>query len=78
MPIYEYTCAKCHHEFELLVRGGDVPECPRCRGRELAKRWSVPAAHAGRAADLPMGAEGTPRCGAPACGSGCQWTMPGN
>ena len=30
MPIYEYKCPKCSTEFEELVFGGDIPECPAC------------------------------------------------
>jgi putative FmdB family regulatory protein len=41
MPIYEYACRKCGHEFETLVRSGSVPECPSCHATELAKKLSV-------------------------------------
>jgi len=30
MPIYEYRCPKCSAEFEELVFGDDIPECPTC------------------------------------------------
>jgi putative FmdB family regulatory protein len=30
MPIYEYRCPKCSAEFEELVFGDDIPECPEC------------------------------------------------
>jgi len=41
MPIYEYACRKCGHEFETLVRSGNVPDCPSCRSTELEKKLSV-------------------------------------
>jgi len=41
MPIYEYECRSCHHEFEQLVRTGDTPECPQCHGRELDRLLSM-------------------------------------
>ena len=41
MPIYEYACTRCGHEFETLVRSGAVPDCPSCHSTELAKRLSV-------------------------------------
>jgi putative FmdB family regulatory protein len=41
MPIYEYACSKCGHEFETLVRNGSVPDCPSCHSTELAKKLSV-------------------------------------
>ena len=44
MPIFEYACRKCGHEFETLVRpGSDAPSCPSCHGTELEKLLSIPA-----------------------------------
>lgn len=43
MPIFEYACNACRHEFETLVRTGDVPACPRCASGELTKLLSLPA-----------------------------------
>lgn len=43
MPIFEYSCDACHHEFETLVRAGDVPSCPKCAGQALTKQLSLPA-----------------------------------
>ena len=40
MPLYEYTCLKCSHEFEALVRTGDVPACPECGSEKLEKLLS--------------------------------------
>ena len=65
MPIYEYTCPKCEHDFELLVRGSDPPACPTCGSRHLERLLSVPAAHTG------TGSQGLPICQAdsgPPCG----------
>ncbi len=32
MPLYEYRCTKCHHEFEQFQQvGASAPACPRCR-----------------------------------------------
>ena len=41
MPIFEYECRACGHEFEQLVRAGDIPACPSCTGRDLEKRLSL-------------------------------------
>ena len=49
MPLYEYSCKACAHQFEVLVRNGDRPECPACHGSELERRFSVFAAHTGAA-----------------------------
>lgn len=41
MPIYEYACRSCGHEFETLVRGAEAPSCARCASPELEKKLSV-------------------------------------
>jgi putative FmdB family regulatory protein len=75
MPIYEYACESCGHEFEYLVRGSENPVCPECRGsKQLTKRFSVPAAHTGGSKSLPT-CDTPPQagCGLPQCGmGGCQ------
>ena len=40
MPLYAYVCDACAAEFELLVRGSDVPTCPTCGGEKLQQRIS--------------------------------------
>lgn len=44
MPIYEYQCLDCKHEFETMQKASDPPEkkCPKCGGR-LSKVISAPA-----------------------------------
>ena len=39
MPIYEYLCEKCSHEFEREQRITDDPvkTCPKCRSRRVKK-----------------------------------------
>ena len=41
MPIFEYVCEKCDHEFEALVYGSEKPECPKCHGKKLTAQLSV-------------------------------------
>lgn len=44
MPIFEYGCSSCGHEFELLLRRSSEPaRCPSCGSDDLAKRFSLPA-----------------------------------
>lgn len=43
MPIYEYSCKGCGHQFELLVLKGTTPACPSCQGQDLEKQISTPA-----------------------------------
>lgn len=41
MPIYEYRCKACAHEFEALVRPQNPePECPECHAKDLEKLLS--------------------------------------
>ncbi len=39
MPIYEYACDKCSHEFEVEQRITDDPlkTCPECRSRKVRR-----------------------------------------
>ncbi|HZM58394.1 MAG TPA: zinc ribbon domain-containing protein [Vicinamibacterales bacterium] len=65
MPLFEYACKECDHEFETLVRGNVEPECPSCHSKDLQRRLSVFAAHTagGSSTDTPIGACGA--CGDP-------------
>jgi putative FmdB family regulatory protein len=45
MPIYEYRCDACGHQFERLVRptsepSPDTADCPACGGRPLQQLLS--------------------------------------
>jgi putative FmdB family regulatory protein len=42
MPIYEYVCKSCGHEFEKLVRGGKTPACTSCGVAEVERLFSLP------------------------------------
>jgi putative FmdB family regulatory protein len=39
MPVYEYACGKCGHEFEAEQRIIEAPlkTCPRCHARKLKR-----------------------------------------
>jgi len=67
MPLYEYACEECRHEFEALVFHGDEPECPQCRSRRLERRLSVPARPQ---AEAPPPMSGC-RSDGPPCGPAC-------
>ena len=44
MPIYEYRCPNCSHEFEELVGISEPPpECPACGGKEVTRLLSTPS-----------------------------------
>ena len=66
MPIFEYICQECQHEFEALVFGKDKAACPKCQSKKLAAQLSVFAvsAKSGAAPSLqagPCGSCGDPR-----------------
>jgi putative FmdB family regulatory protein len=44
MPIYEYECKKCHHQFEKIQKFSDPhpKKCPKCGG-QLELVISAPA-----------------------------------
>ena len=43
MPIYEYRCSSCGHDFEQLVQKNSTPACPQCKSTELNRQISIPA-----------------------------------
>ena len=74
MPIYEYKCGACGHQFEHLARAGVTPACPKCQGQDLEKLLSVFAVNTGGSspsasipADSPCASCGVPG-GPGACG----------
>ena len=40
MPIYEYLCENCGHEFETLQKLSEAPlrDCPKCSAPQLVKK----------------------------------------
>jgi putative FmdB family regulatory protein len=76
MPIFEYVCKECQHEFEALVFGKQKAECPKCQSKKLEPQLSVFAVSAKSASSSqpslsagpagPCGSCGDPR-GAGAC-----------
>ena len=71
MPIYEFHCAKCERDSEILVRSANWKgtACPHCHSAKLEKKFSTFASSvAGQSGDMPA-CSGTPKsCGR--CGTG--------
>jgi putative FmdB family regulatory protein len=40
MPMYDFRCRTCGHDFEALVRSQDRPACPSCHGHDLEQLLS--------------------------------------
>jgi putative FmdB family regulatory protein len=41
MPIYEYHCENCGQDFEYLVFGTKVPNCPSCDSNKVNRLMSA-------------------------------------
>ncbi len=64
MPIYEYKCADCSHEFEELMSSSDAKiACPKCKSEKTQKQFSVVAA------PVVGGSSAGPNCGQASCPS---------
>jgi len=62
MPVYEFRCKKCDHEFEVIMGMNDdhSSPCPMCESSKTVRVFSPPVIrlrseqwHAGRAAGAP-------------------------
>ncbi|MHC4698009.1 MAG: FmdB family zinc ribbon protein [Planctomycetota bacterium] len=50
MPIYEYVCTVCKHDFENLARSmteRKPPPCPACKNNAVVRKLSVFSAREG-------------------------------
>lgn len=68
MPLYEYVCQDCTHEFETLVFNEKKVSCPQCHGEHLERLLSIPARPPAESAPLPGACNST----GPPCGSMCR------
>jgi putative FmdB family regulatory protein len=75
MPLYEYRCRDCGHQFEILQRLGEGAGglvCPSCRAAALDKQFSTFATASGSSSGVAHGAESAESlagCGAGGCGA---------
>ena len=62
MPLFDFVCAGCRHQFEELVRSDDdTVLCPECGDAGVERQ--LPAFHA---------STGVPAVNPQACGTGCR------
>ncbi len=68
MPLYEYVCQECQHDFEALVFNSEAVTCSKCESEKVERKLSVPARPKAESAPLPTACNSSgPPCG-PACG----------
>jgi putative FmdB family regulatory protein len=65
MPIFEYACQECDHQFEALVYGNQKAECPKCQSKKLAQQLSVFAVSTKGSASASPAAGACGSCGDP-------------
>jgi len=41
VPLYDFRCRACGHEFEALVRPGHPPVCSACQSQDLERKLST-------------------------------------
>jgi putative FmdB family regulatory protein len=70
MPLFEFRCRRCDHEYELLVRGREAVDCPECGASTVEKLQSATAAHVPGGMRLPL-TSSCPPADAPPCRPGC-------
>jgi putative FmdB family regulatory protein len=42
MPLFDFSCRECGHQFEAFVRKQE-PACPKCKSGDLERLMSLPA-----------------------------------
>lgn len=70
MPLFEFRCDKCDHEYELLVRNGEPVDCPQCGSQRVEKLLSAARGRVTGSSRLPV-TSACPPSDAPPCGPGC-------
>ena len=41
MPLFDFNCRSCGHQFEALVRAGQAPVCPACGAPDPERQLSA-------------------------------------
>ncbi|MFO7714048.1 FmdB family zinc ribbon protein [Desulfosarcina sp.] len=75
MPIYEYHCNGCGHDFEYLVLGGGEPDqCPVCKADTVCRLMStcgfVSKGSGGQTVNTSASSSSCSGCSASSC-AGC-------
>jgi putative FmdB family regulatory protein len=62
MPLFDFSCQECGHNFESLVIDGEAVNCPYCHADDVTRLLSLPA--------RPVSGDAC-RTDLPPCGPGC-------
>jgi putative FmdB family regulatory protein len=69
MPIYEFHCPKCGHDFETLVlKAGEKVDCPECGGKKVERLMSG-FAHKSEGGPMVSSNSGCGTCSGGTCSS---------
>lgn len=85
MPIYEYACKACAHQFEVRQKMSDSPvtDCPECKQPEVKKLisaagfrlkgggWYETDFKNGQKKNVVKDDKPAPACASDACGAAC-------
>ncbi len=70
MPIYEFRCKRCGHEFEKLVSGAAAKVCcASCSSQSVERRFSVFGSKSGGKFTSSKGGSGCTSCAKSSCSS---------
>jgi len=65
MPIFEFVCSTCEHDFEELVFNSSSTNgiaCPECGGEDVVKKISTFASKISGGSSLSFGASSAASC----------------
>ena len=68
MPIYEYVCRKCSKQFEDLVYGASLPNCPTCQSPDVERILSTVSVGRAQTESAPSACDLCCSRGGPGCG----------
>ena len=71
MPIFEYLCEQCGHNFEAILFGEQKPECPKCHTEKLEQKLSTFAVSTRTSGAAPAQGCGQSNCCRMNGGGGC-------
>lgn len=54
MPLFDYSCTACKHQFEALIRGSTVVACPECKSANVERQLSLPSVKAGAVSERAL------------------------